>query len=51
VCPLNHAFVSGVLAGLGVATVHAVLAPSAGECCVELRAGARSDDDLTPTAG
>jgi len=42
VCSLNHAFVSGILAGLGVETVHAVLAPSAGECCVELRSGAAS---------
>jgi predicted ArsR family transcriptional regulator len=42
-CSLNHAFVSGVLAGLGVDTVHAVLAPSAGECCVELRLGARPE--------
>ncbi len=51
VCSLNHAFVSGVLAGLGVETVHAVLAPSAGECCVELRSGARPADGLTPNAG
>ena len=51
VCSLNHGFVSGVLAGLGVETVHAVLAPSAGECCVELRSGARQADDLTPNAG
>ena len=40
VCGLNHAFTSGVIAGLPAATVHAVLAPSAGECCVELRTGA-----------
>jgi predicted ArsR family transcriptional regulator len=39
VCELNHAFTSGVLAGLSAETVHAVLAPSAGECCVELRTG------------
>jgi predicted ArsR family transcriptional regulator len=51
VCSLNHAFVSGVVAGLGVETVHAVLAPSAGECCVELRLGAQPADDLTPSAG
>jgi predicted ArsR family transcriptional regulator len=38
VCRLNQAFTSGVLAGLHVETVEAVLAPSAGECCVELRA-------------
>lgn len=40
VCGLNHAFTSGVIAGLPTETVHAVLAPSAGECCVELRTGA-----------
>jgi predicted ArsR family transcriptional regulator len=39
VCELNHAFTSGVLAGLPAESVHAVLAPSAGECCVELRMG------------
>ena len=38
VCRLNQAFVSGVLAGLPTDTVHAFLEPSAGECCVELRA-------------
>jgi predicted ArsR family transcriptional regulator len=39
VCGINHAFLSGVLTGLQAATVQAVLAPTAGECCVELRAG------------
>jgi predicted ArsR family transcriptional regulator len=37
VCGLNHAFLSGVLDGLQAHTVDAVLAPAAGECCVELR--------------
>jgi predicted ArsR family transcriptional regulator len=38
VCGVNQAFLSGVLTGLGATTVQAVLAPRAGECCVELRA-------------
>jgi predicted ArsR family transcriptional regulator len=38
VCGINHAFLTGVLDGLGTTAVHAVLDPRAGECCVELRA-------------
>jgi predicted ArsR family transcriptional regulator len=37
VCGLNHAFLSGVLAGLEASSVQAVLDPRPGECCVELR--------------
>ncbi|MDI3313130.1 MAG: transcriptional regulator [Mycobacterium sp.] len=37
VCGLNHAFMQGILEGLGLTTVAAVLSPGAGECCVELR--------------
>jgi predicted ArsR family transcriptional regulator len=38
VCGLNHAFLAGVLAGLGAdGAVGAVLAPRAGACCVEMR--------------
>ncbi|MFE3059804.1 helix-turn-helix transcriptional regulator [Nocardia sp. NPDC059239] len=37
VCTLNHAYLSGILDGLGANTVEAVLAPAPGECCVELR--------------
>ncbi len=37
VCGLNHAFLKGMLDGLQAHAVDAVLAPSAGECCVELR--------------
>jgi len=37
VCGLNHAFLTGFLTGLQAATVEAVLQPTAGECCVELR--------------
>jgi predicted ArsR family transcriptional regulator len=38
VCGINHGFFAGLLAGLDASTVDAVLDPSAGECCVELRA-------------
>jgi hypothetical protein len=37
VCGLNHAFLSGLVDGLGASTFAAVLAPSPGACCVELR--------------
>lgn len=40
VCGLNHAFLGGVLDGLGATGVAAVLAPCPGRCCVELRAPA-----------
>jgi predicted ArsR family transcriptional regulator len=39
VCGINHALLTGFLAGLDAPTVHAVLTPTAGECCVELTAG------------
>lgn len=38
VCGINHAFLSGVLSGLEASTVHAVLDPDGGECCVEITA-------------
>lgn len=38
VCGINHAFLAGFLDGLQAPSVRAVLAPSPGECCVELRA-------------
>ncbi|HEY4569737.1 MAG TPA: helix-turn-helix domain-containing protein [Kribbella sp.] len=38
VCGLNHAFVAGMLSGLGASTVEAVLDPDGGECCVEITA-------------
>lgn len=38
VCGINHAYLTGLLDGLDTSTVHAVLDPQAGECCVELRA-------------
>ncbi|HYZ36134.1 MAG TPA: helix-turn-helix domain-containing protein [Pseudonocardiaceae bacterium] len=36
ICGINHAFLTGFLDALGASTVTAVLAPRAGECCVEL---------------
>jgi predicted ArsR family transcriptional regulator len=36
VCGLNHAFVGGLLDGLGVTDRRAVLAPGSGHCCVRL---------------
>jgi predicted ArsR family transcriptional regulator len=40
VCGMNHAYLSGMLAGFDVdERVTAVLAPRPGECCVELRGG------------
>ena len=36
VCGINHAFLTGFLAGLGATTVQAVLVPTPGECCVRL---------------
>ena len=43
VCGINHAFVTGLLAGLGALTVQAVLAPTPGECCVRLSQGVTED--------
>jgi predicted ArsR family transcriptional regulator len=37
VCGLNHAFISGVVDGLGATDVQALLAPRPRACCVELR--------------
>ena len=37
VCGLNHAFVSGLVDGLGATDSAPVLAPQPGRCCVELR--------------
>jgi predicted ArsR family transcriptional regulator len=38
ICGINHAFLTGFLDALEASTVTAVLAPRAGECCVELTA-------------
>jgi predicted ArsR family transcriptional regulator len=38
ICTLNHAFVGGLLEGLGVAELHADLQPRAGACCVQITA-------------
>jgi predicted ArsR family transcriptional regulator len=40
VCGLNHAFVDGLLRGLGVKSLAATLAPQPGECCVQIQRGA-----------
>jgi predicted ArsR family transcriptional regulator len=37
VCRINHAFIGGLLAGLGCTTVDASLEPTPGQCCVKLR--------------
>lgn len=37
VCGMNERFMAGLLRGLEARTVHAVLAPSPGRCCIELR--------------
>jgi predicted ArsR family transcriptional regulator len=37
VCGLNHAFLSGVVAGMDAPRPEPVLAPAAGRCCVVLR--------------
>jgi predicted ArsR family transcriptional regulator len=50
VCGLNLALVEGLLAGMEARGLHAVLAPRAGGCCVEVGpepAGVRSDADQT----
>jgi predicted ArsR family transcriptional regulator len=38
VCGLNHALIRGLIDGLQAKAVEAVLTPTAGECCVEIRA-------------
>ncbi|HEY8201405.1 MAG TPA: helix-turn-helix domain-containing protein [Actinomycetota bacterium] len=42
VCSMNRSLIQGVLHGLGSQSVEAVLEPNADECCVRLRAAARS---------
>ncbi|MFG1951933.1 helix-turn-helix transcriptional regulator [Micromonospora sp. NPDC048830] len=39
VCGLNHAFLTGLLHGLGATDRRALLAPRPGRCCVELPSG------------
>jgi predicted ArsR family transcriptional regulator len=38
ICGLNHAFVGGLLEGLGVPQLHADLEPRTGGCCVQITA-------------
>jgi predicted ArsR family transcriptional regulator len=40
VCGLNHAFLDGLLSGLGVESLAASLDPRPGECCVRIQGGA-----------
>jgi predicted ArsR family transcriptional regulator len=42
VCGMNHAYLAGLLAGMGTESVQAFLDPRPGECCVELRTAHRS---------
>ncbi|MEO3822356.1 hypothetical protein [Actinomadura sp. B10D3] len=35
VCGVNHAFLAGMVDGLGASAIEAVLAPGPGRCCVE----------------
>jgi predicted ArsR family transcriptional regulator len=42
VCGLNQAYIGGLLAGLAIPALHAVLVPHPGECCVELRTSSPS---------
>ncbi|GAA2432204.1 transcriptional regulator [Streptomyces macrosporus] len=51
VCGINHAFLDGFLTGLQAAGIDAVLAPSPGRCCVELRAASGDRGAPGPTAG
>ena len=47
VCGLNHRFVDGLLAGLGVCGVQTRLAPRPDACCVELTTGQPQLHDAT----
>ncbi|MFC7275292.1 helix-turn-helix transcriptional regulator [Paractinoplanes rhizophilus] len=42
VCGLNHAFLSGLVDGLGATGATPVLAPHPGRCCVELRGAGKA---------
>lgn len=45
VCGINQAFLAGYLTGLQASGVEAVLEPTAGQCCVQLRATTKTDSD------
>jgi predicted ArsR family transcriptional regulator len=47
VCGLNHAFLSGLLDGLGATEHQALLAPHPGRCCVELTPKPRTENGGT----
>lgn len=42
VCGINHAFLAGMLDGLGADALDAQLCPQPGQCCVRLRAATRT---------
>lgn len=39
ICALNHAFVDGLIDGLGTTSLTCALVPRPGKCCVEVRSG------------
>jgi predicted ArsR family transcriptional regulator len=43
VCGLNQRLIAGLLPGIGAEGLEAILAPRAGECCVEVRAAGHGD--------
>ncbi len=45
VCGINHAFLAGLLDGLGADALDAQLRPQPGHCCVRLRAAAQPHQD------
>jgi predicted ArsR family transcriptional regulator len=49
VCGINHAYLSGVLAGLDAPAAQAVLEPQPGGCCVVLRAARPAGPGTEPT--
>jgi predicted ArsR family transcriptional regulator len=49
VCAINHAFLAGLLDGLGATTVTAALAPRPGACCVELGTAVHPTPTANPT--
>jgi len=51
VCNINHAFLDGMLAGLEVDSVRAVLEPHPGECCVQLRTAPKARSRAGDTEG
>ncbi|HEX5532726.1 MAG TPA: helix-turn-helix domain-containing protein [Actinomycetales bacterium] len=44
-CGIHHAYISGLVEGLGATTVEAILAPGSNGCCVELRERSQAEAD------